>query len=79
MIIEANPLHKKKKRLQKQQSMKRVAIEHQNSSTFSEGGDEEVSAMEKCLENINQQFIVYNREKLVLYIYMISMKLYQSV
>ncbi len=66
MIIEANPLHKKKKRLQKQQSMKRVALEHQNSSIFSEGGDEEPSAMEKCLEHISQQFIVYNREKLVL-------------
>ncbi len=66
MIIEANPLHKKKKRLQKQQSMKRVALEHQNSSIISEGGDEEASAMEKCLEHISQQFVVYNREKLVL-------------
>ena len=63
MIIEANPLHKKKKRLQKQQSMKRIAIERQNSSSFSETGDEELSALEKCLESIHQQFIVYNREK----------------
>ncbi|CAG2172043.1 unnamed protein product, partial [Oppiella nova] len=39
MIIEANPLHKKKKRLQKQQSMRRVAtVERQNSSLYSESG-----------------------------------------
>lgn len=63
MIIEANPLHKKKKRLMKQQSMKRIPVEHQNSSTFSDAGDEEESAMDKCLNFISQQFIVYNREK----------------
>ncbi|CAG2106932.1 unnamed protein product [Medioppia subpectinata] len=76
MIIEANPLHKKKKRLQKQQSMRRMntvssgggaGVERQNSSPmFSEtgAGDEvELSAVEKCLESIHQQFIVYNREK----------------
>lgn len=63
MIIEANPLHKKKKRLQKQQTIKRIAIERQSSSIFSDVGDEEMSEMEKCLESIQQQFIVYNREK----------------
>lgn len=67
MIIETNPLHKKKKRLSKQQSISaRKALEHQGSSSLSEAGytlDEKSAALQTCLESINQQFIVYNRER----------------
>lgn len=67
MIIEANPLHKKKKRLSKQQSISaRKALEHQGSSSVSEPSatvDEQSLAMKSCLDSIGQNFIVYNREK----------------
>ncbi|RWS22252.1 Serine/threonine-protein kinase 32B-like protein [Leptotrombidium deliense] len=60
MIIEANPLHKKKKRLLKQQSVKRIVLEHQNSSSLSESGG---NYEETNQENVPLEFPVYNREK----------------
>ncbi|XP_015783089.1 serine/threonine-protein kinase 32B-like [Tetranychus urticae] len=67
MIIEARPLHKKKKRLSKrqQQSIKKGHLNHQNSSSFSDSGSmmDENSPIKKCLQTIDQQFIIFNREK----------------
>ncbi|RWS12461.1 serine/threonine-protein kinase 32B-like isoform X2, partial [Dinothrombium tinctorium] len=66
MIIEANPLHKKKKRLSKQQSVKRIALEHQNSSSISDSGgnyDDELIAPQISHENLANDFPIYNREK----------------
>ncbi|XP_064600171.1 serine/threonine-protein kinase 32B-like [Liolophura sinensis] len=54
MIIEAKPLHKKKKRLAKQNSKREHSI--QNSST-------EQDPMQACLENIEKEFRPYNREQ----------------
>ncbi|XP_014675231.1 PREDICTED: serine/threonine-protein kinase 32B-like isoform X2 [Priapulus caudatus] len=53
MIIEAKPLHKKKKRLAKQNSKR----ESQNNLS---GMD--MDPLQLCLENINDEFKVYNRE-----------------
>lgn len=70
MIIEAHPLHKKKKRLSKQQSISaRKALDRQGSSMGSSepGGDDKSASLapSSCLDSIHQQppFIVYNREK----------------
>lgn len=73
MIIEARPLHKKKKRLSKRQSSKKNHsnhhgnhhLNHQNSSSFSDSGSllDENSPIKKCLQTIDQQFIIFNREK----------------
>lgn len=67
MIIEARPLHKKKKRLSKrqQQSVKKGHLNHQNSSSFSDSGSmmDDNSPIKKCLQTIDQQFIIFNREK----------------
>lgn len=67
MIIEANPLHKKKKRLSKQHSVSaRKALEHQGSSSLSEPGatvDEKSAMVQSCLNAIHHEFIIYNRHK----------------
>lgn len=51
MIIEAKPLHKKKKRLKKLSS--RIESE------------EEMDPVQLCLEEIKKDFKIYNREKLL--------------
>ncbi|XP_006815902.1 serine/threonine-protein kinase 32B-like [Saccoglossus kowalevskii] len=52
MIIEAKPLHKKKKRLAKQGSKTGKDVKDIN------------DPMQICLENINAEFKVYNRDRL---------------
>ncbi|XP_064630521.1 serine/threonine-protein kinase 32B-like [Lineus longissimus] len=54
MIIEAKPLHKKKKRLAKQNSKR-----DQNTSSESKEKD----PMQLCLENLDKEFKPYDREK----------------
>ncbi|KAI1303176.1 Serine/threonine-protein kinase 32B [Halotydeus destructor] len=70
MIIETNPLHKKKKRLSKQQSVSaRKVLEHQASSSFSDHGlatDETKSLTTASpFDAISHQFIVYNKERVL--------------
>ncbi|CAH1784517.1 unnamed protein product [Owenia fusiformis] len=50
MIIEAKPLHKKKKRLAKQNSKK-------------DPSQDDMDPMQLCLENIDKEFTSYNRER----------------
>lgn len=52
MIIEAKPLHKKKKRL------KKLSTKTDN--------DEEMDPVQVCLEEIKRDFKLYNRKKLTL-------------
>lgn len=61
MIIEARPLHKKKKRLMKQNS--RRAASGDNKPISSSLSGEDVDALNTCLESIEKQFIIYNRER----------------
>ncbi|XP_022253291.1 serine/threonine-protein kinase 32A-like [Limulus polyphemus] len=55
MIIESKPLHKKKKRLSKRYSRR--------DPETSSSSDEEPSPFQISLASIQEQYIVYNREK----------------
>ncbi|XP_013913206.1 PREDICTED: serine/threonine-protein kinase 32C-like [Thamnophis sirtalis] len=54
MILESRPLHKKKKRLAKNKS-------RDNSK---DGSQSENDYLQECLEAIQQDFVIFNREKL---------------
>ncbi|KAG8535517.1 hypothetical protein GDO81_028365 [Engystomops pustulosus] len=52
MILESRPLHKKKKRLAKNKS-------RDNSKDSSQSDD----YLQECLDAIQQEFVIFNREK----------------
>ena len=58
MLVESNPLHKKKKRLQKRRSEKRLKV---TENTVNE--QESETPEQAALREIENQFVPYNRER----------------
>ena len=60
MLVESNPLHKKKKRLKKKRSQKNLEQKKANADVID---DKEQESDEDELKKIEKHFIPYNRER----------------
>jgi len=60
MLVESNPLHKKKSRLKKRRSQKKLKEDGDN-----EDDPESATPEEAAMRELEKQFVPYNRERQV--------------